>query len=543
MHARLRLLIPAALLLSNAPGAAQQSISVGQTIRGSITEGDPYPEGGETPIDFYTIDLRAGQTIRVIVQSTAMSPRVQVGGAALAGGSCRVGSGRMHSRDCARGSADGSDTAFAVFRARTGGRHFIVVSPNRGDGGRYSLSVRPQSSAGPMPALRLSQRLTSRVEAPADTARPGREDHLVRLTAGERVHAWVESDEIAPMVVFAPLENGGRGARPDWSSIHTRSGSRAERTLAGTRDTSVSSAQVRYTAPYTGLHSLSVGAGYGRGRAGAYTAHLVRPGSDRVRGTIAVGAEVRGTISDRDPFPRAEPHHHQYTLNLRAGQRVALTVESDWPWMVAGRAPMPSGGCWEECVAGWVDYGQRRRGTEWDLVWPLVRHRVDSDGRYLAPGARDVRILYGAERAGEYTVTVFGAQDSLPVAYRLKVEPFPDAAPARAARPITPGGTVTGSIDPRDPVAAGVAYEEWTFRLTSRASVRVVAGIADPEARLGLGWITDGLHEFLSEGEREDGFVIQEQEDVDPGEYRIRIGSPLSDGGAVPYTLRLEVRR
>lgn len=130
-------------------------------------------------------------------------------------------------------------------------------------------------------------------------------------------------------------------------------------------------------------------------------------------GRISVGASLEGELTGRDPTTDDGSHYDGYRFQARAGERVAISLESDSldPVLIVGR--------------------QNRRSFE-----ELARND-DAPGRGL-----NSRLVFTAPETGAYAIRATSLDESLG-AYRLGLTAAP-AAPA--ATPLTLPANETGEL-------------------------------------------------------------------------------------------------
>jgi hypothetical protein len=139
---------------------AQQSISVGQTVNGTLAADDP-TLGDDSHYDLYTFHARAGQRYAVRLHSEAFDAYLAVAkGAEGAGPGCDEESG------CEVDDDGGSGTdARVVFTAEEDGVYSIRANSFEGDEtGDYTLSLTEATAAVADREIRLDQEINSELD-------------------------------------------------------------------------------------------------------------------------------------------------------------------------------------------------------------------------------------------------------------------------------------------------------------------------------------------------------------------------------------------
>lgn len=293
--------------LASSPVFAQSVISAGQSMSGALTAESPKADDG-TPYELYVYRGRAGERIRVRMESEIFDAYLAVGSTAAPG--C--------SEDCRMDDDSGGGlNASLVHMVPDSGQLQIRANAISSDAaGAFTLSVSrlPPQAAPSVGALRIGQSVdTSFTEAsPVDEddtpfalwSLQGRAGQtlLVRMRSSE-LDSYLESGRMegGRFIAEAEDDDGGEGLDARLRVSLDRNGRATIRTSA-------------------------LGAGLG-----AYSVSVAEPPAPRPVTTtrIAVGESVRGRLDDNDPFTEDEEIRYDvYQITGNPGQRVVVRMES-----------------------------------------------------------------------------------------------------------------------------------------------------------------------------------------------------------------------
>jgi hypothetical protein len=308
---------------------------------------------------------------------------------------------------------------------------------------------------------------------------------------GQRVELTLTSTAFDAYLEVWPADGEADG--PEWSD---------DDSLSGT------DARLRFTAPAGDW--IVRARGFESEALGPYSLALTeRPPAPRApRPTGArIGRSVNGDLSDRDPETEDGVRYDAYSLRLREGERVLITLRSD------AFDPM-------------LQVGQ---GTGGDFVELAVN---DDDGQGL-----NSRLVFQAPSSGEFLirVTPVGNDDG---AYVLTLAEAPPVAPAVA---LDWGATVQGDLALTDGVNAdGAVVDVYRFSGASgqRAQIDVTSSAFDAYVEL--------------RAETDPSQVLAEDDDGGPegtdsrllftlpadGDYRVEVRA-FAPGGVGAYSVSL----
>lgn len=309
--ATLRLaLLPALLLAAGLPSMslAQTAIRAGTPVSGGLTADSPKAEDG-TPYALYEYSGRAGERIRVKLESSAFDSFLAVGSTAAPG--C--------SEDCKYDDDSGGElNAQLTYTLPASGKAQIRANSISGDAsGDFTLTV--TSVPAPAPARPQALRLETETKgnlgdssARDDDERP----HDLWTVSGRRnqeVMVRVNSDAFDPYVEFGQMQNN----RFSSSASDDDSGPGMNARLSVTLDNNG-----------RGVIKVTTPSGEAEGE---YTVFVGQPPAKRpiTLQTIAVGDSIRGTLDESDPFDDEEVRFDVFRIEGRPGQRVVARLQSE----------------------------------------------------------------------------------------------------------------------------------------------------------------------------------------------------------------------
>lgn len=325
MRKSLMLLAGSALAAWAVPAAAQQTVRVGQTVNGSLSTSDATISSGEY-IDRYTLSGRAGETLTIRIDSSAIDPYLLMRGP---GG---------FSEDNDDVSEADRSSELVVTLPQSGSYTIGVTSYSAGETGAYRLSVRGGSFASARPSggesIVPGRPLNGQL-ARGDTTLPSGEFidyYTLQGQAGESYEISMRSSAIdSYLLVRGPgdlsedNDDDERGATRD-SLINVTLPESGEMRIGATS----------YASGESGNYTLTVSRA-GRGGPPPRVADRgedVRDGgrysgNDRGGGDLlANGGNVSGRLAQGDPQLSSGEFTREYSFQGRAGQRVDLTLRS-----------------------------------------------------------------------------------------------------------------------------------------------------------------------------------------------------------------------
>ena len=303
------------------PAAAQMAITVGQSVNGDLAEGDTRLSSGEYA-DSYELSGRAGQTITIRLNSSALDPYLMVRG---------PGGFTQDNDDISPTDRN----AELVVRLPANGRYRIIATSYQpGERGRYALQVRAGDVATPTVATgpaRADSSVALVVGRPVGGALD-RSDS--RISSGEYIDNWVLSgrrgesfDVTLRSTEFDPylIIRGPGGLSIDNDDEDNRGSRNARVRFTLTADGDVRIGATSFRAGEVGRYALAVE------RAGAESVAESAPATPPTGGdarAITPGQRINGTLVASDRQLSTGEYADNFVLEGRAGQRIDLRLDS-----------------------------------------------------------------------------------------------------------------------------------------------------------------------------------------------------------------------
>lgn len=473
-----------ALLMAATPVLAQDGgqLAPGQSLQGALEAG---ADDADIHHDFW-IDLIAGQRVEIVLRSEAFDSLVEVIDQATG----EV----LDSND--DGFPEGLDSKLR-FTAPSAGRYTVRAQSLSGDeAGEYTLSV---SELAPPPAppepgqIRLGQTVSGRldVEDPTDNEDRPFEAYAFQMGAGDRVTVRMSSDDLDSLV-----------------QIGTQVGSTFETLAENDDDTTGDTLNSRlvFEAPHAGrfvVRALPLSSG----DEGDYRLSLEEGPAPIPTRPLVLGADATdGELSENDPKNEADQTVDAFSLQVREGQRIEVTVESsDFDTYVSVYGP-------DSNLVGEDDDGGAT-GTNSRLVFV-----ADTSGSYRV----EVR-AFSEDNFGEYEIAA------------------KEIAPPPPPTPLAFGATLEREISDTDPQDdGGRHYDAFSFSGSAGRRVQITMRSGDFDSFLQIGKAGDEFEALASDddGLREGvdsrlNFTLPED-----GTYEIR-AMPLGTDGDGLYSIEL----
>jgi hypothetical protein len=194
-----------AALLAAAPLAAQTPIAPGQTVTGTLEEGDQQTEDGAL-YDAYAIRGRPGDRVVVRMRSADFDTYLHWGYAA---------DDEWVEEGANDDFGEGTDSRLVVRLGEDGEFELRAAALDEDEGGEYDLQVAALGEPT-TERIRAGQTVQGELNETDFEGENGIEDHyLIEGTDGQAITLFVESDEIDTFVSFAPWNVGARLAETD----------------------------------------------------------------------------------------------------------------------------------------------------------------------------------------------------------------------------------------------------------------------------------------------------------------------------------------
>ncbi|MFB9067550.1 hypothetical protein [Pseudofulvimonas gallinarii] len=288
---------------------AQTPIRLGQSLNGSLSAASPKADDG-TPYDLYTYRGRAGDRVRIRMDSASFDAYLAAGTTAAPG--C--------SDDCVYND-DGGGGTNSLLTATVPASGVLQIRANSigaNDAGSYTLSV-TEAPAAPRPSLRqvsLNTPTQGRLgeDSPQDENSGQPYDiWLVKGRGGQTVRISLDANEFDPVLGYGTWSNG--------QFLETASDDDGGPGL---------NSRLTVTLPASGEAAIRL-ASIGSGANGTFTVTVGEPPAPRpiVFQTAKVGEAIRGKLDDSDAFtPDEEMPFDAYRIEGRPGQRVEVRMDS-----------------------------------------------------------------------------------------------------------------------------------------------------------------------------------------------------------------------
>ncbi len=288
---------------------AQTSIRLGQSVNGTLTSSTPKADDG-TPFDLYTYRGRAGDRVRIRMDSASFDAYLAAG--TVAGPGC--------SEDCVYND-DGGGGTNSLLTATVPASGVLQIRANSigaSDAGDYTLSV-TEAPPAPRPSLRqVSMNAPVQGSLGEDSPRDENTDQtydiwLVKGRGGQTVRISLDASDFDPVLGYGSWNNG--------QFNETNSDDDGGPGL---------NSRLTVTLPPSGEAAIRIAAVSGAA-SGAFTVTVGEPPAPRpvVFQTAKVGEAIRGKLDDSDAFtPDEEIAFDAYRIEGRPGQRVEVRMDS-----------------------------------------------------------------------------------------------------------------------------------------------------------------------------------------------------------------------
>jgi hypothetical protein len=393
----------AAALLAAAPLAAQTPISVGQTVSGSLDEGDPQLETGAF-YDSYVIRGRPGERVLVRMRSEDFDTYLRWGFEAEDGVWDEVGSNDD--------GGDGTDSRLVVTLPSDGEYELRASAFGEEEGGAYELELSP--AMAPRPGrVAIGETVQGELTDDDYEGDYGFEDHYVLRpgSRGQTVTLFAESDEFD---TYITLGTDDRGTFQEISSDDDGGEGTNSQLVAELEGGTEYHVILRsFSGEDLGPYTLRVAEGAFEPEEEEWDMEFDTTMVDSamwtdtvgveyeepevvgsVVGPVSAGRDVQGELGGDAEDDGSTLWYHEYTYRARAGERLTIRVSSDE-------------------IDSYVMIG-RGTGDAFEQIW-----EDDDSGEGL-----NAEMEFEAPEAGEYTIRVTSAYPQTG-AYVLRVDREP----------------------------------------------------------------------------------------------------------------------
>ncbi|HEY0022802.1 MAG TPA: PPC domain-containing protein [Longimicrobium sp.] len=362
-----------------------------------------------------------------------------------------------------------------------------------------------QMQPGTAPPIRVGQTVQGSLADtdPAGLERGPFDAYRFDATAGQQLVATMASDTFDTFLTVARLYG------PVMDVVDSDDDGAGEGT----------NSRMRFTVPANGAYVLIAQSFTEEGR-GAYTLSLSQAPVPTTGASQAItaGQPVTGQIADTDNVSdEDDAFYDAYTFTGRAGQRIAITLESEEfdTFLRVGRM---EGGAFEELESD--DDGAGGEGTN-----SMLRMTLEQDGQYV------IRVSPLGEGTGAYT---------------LRLEERAAARGPQPAQPLQAGVRAQGVLNEDDAVleADNSYYDLWSYQGREGEALKIQMMSDDFDTYVAIGRMVNGeWEEVASMDDGGEGTnTLLEVTLPATGEYVIRANSFGAEETG-DYTLLLETSR
>lgn len=280
--------------------AAAQSIEIGGSIGGSLTEDDSNGESG-TAADAYRFSGQEGQRIRIDMGSDDFDTYLQLFDAA-----------HVSLAEDDDGGPEGTNSRL-IFTLPNTGVYFIEARAFTAATGAYSLSISEVEPEKAPEALPFGSTIQGEVgEADSTDSDDRRFDaYAFRGLAGQRVQAIMRSGDFDTF-----LQVGRAGA--EFEALASDDDGLGEGT----------DSRLSYTLPEDGDYVLRASP-LGSDGEGLYALELIDRGPQPQAGSVLVGATARGVLTEADATAENNSFYDAYRVTLKEDEKLVITMVSN----------------------------------------------------------------------------------------------------------------------------------------------------------------------------------------------------------------------
>lgn len=321
-----------ASVVAAAPLPAQTRIGAGETVTGTLEQGDRQMEDGAF-YDAYVIRGRPGETLLVRMTSDDFDTYLHWG---------REEDGEWEEEDGNDDSGDGTDSRLVVHLLDDGEYELRAAGFDGDEEGEYELRVvaMGQPSAG---RIRVGETVRGELDESDHEGADGYEDHYVITgVPGTRLTVFAEADDFDTYVAFGAWRDGALDVEEEDDDGGQGTNSRMVAELGDEREYHV---VVRsFSGDETGAYTLRVAEGAvsegwdddGEGDPEDDEAEEEHDhASEDFSGIgytivpVCAGEQVQGVLDDEDARDEDGAYYQQFTCQARAGERLTIGVSSD----------------------------------------------------------------------------------------------------------------------------------------------------------------------------------------------------------------------
>jgi len=282
------------------PAAAAESIAVGDTVEGQLTESDGKGESG-APADAWRFDGQAGQRIRIDMMSDDFDTYLEL-----------FDENRVSLDEDDDGGPEGANSRITFTLPETGS--YIIEARAFSDGtGDYSLSIAEvQPDRAPAP-LAFGASLQGEIDEndPRDDDDRGYDAYAFTGREGQRIQVTMRSGDFDTFLQIGKADGEFTALASDDDGLMEGTDSRLSFTLPEDGD---------YVLRALPLSSDAEG---------LYSLELIDRGPQPEPGSILVGSTAWGTLTETDALTDSNAHYDAYRVTVRDEEKLLITMVSN----------------------------------------------------------------------------------------------------------------------------------------------------------------------------------------------------------------------
>jgi hypothetical protein len=282
------------------PPAAAQSIAIGATVEGELTEGDGKSES-DSPADAYRFEGREGQRIRIDMTSEDFDTYLEL-----------FDENRVSLDEDDDGGPEGTNSRLTFTLPATGS--YIIEARAFSDAtGDYSLSIAEVEPDRAPDSIAFGASLEGEIgeSDPRDDEDRGYDAFTFSGREGQRVQAIMRSGDFDTYLQIGKADGEFSALASDDDGL-----------MEGT------DSRLNFTLPEDGdyiLRALPLGSG----AEGLYALELTDRGPQPQPGSVLVGSTAWGTLTGTDAATDSNSHYDAYRVTLREDEKLLITMVSN----------------------------------------------------------------------------------------------------------------------------------------------------------------------------------------------------------------------
>ena len=282
------------------PPAAAESIAIGATVQGELTEGDGKSES-DTPADAWRFEGREGQRIRIDMTSDEFDTYLEL-----------FDENRVTLDEDDDGGPEGANSRITFTLPRTGS-YIVEARAFAEDMGAYSLSIEEvQPDRVPEP-IAFGASLQGEIGDgdPRDDDDRGYDAFTFSGVEGQRIQAIMRSGDFDTFLQVGKADGEFTPLASDDDGL-----------MEGT------DSRLNYTLPEDGTYVLRA-LPLGSEGEGLYALELIDRGPQPQPGSVLVGSTAWGTLTANDAITDSNSHYDAYRITVRGEEKLLITMVSN----------------------------------------------------------------------------------------------------------------------------------------------------------------------------------------------------------------------